>query len=64
MTRRILSRMFGALGRWGLLAGVAGPALLWQTSCAVDPDIFLRAGLQFIGESAIFALDNLLVGPR
>ncbi|GMV96513.1 MAG: hypothetical protein AMXMBFR83_08780 [Phycisphaerae bacterium] len=48
-----------------MLAGLAGPMCLWQTAgCAVDPDVLLRAGLQFVGETAIFALDNLLVGPR
>jgi hypothetical protein len=58
------TRLLRTLARWGLVAGLVGPALLWQTSCALDPDIFLRAGLQFAGETAIFALDNLLVGPR
>ncbi|MEP0842233.1 MAG: hypothetical protein HRF43_05935 [Phycisphaerae bacterium] len=62
MRKRSLWR---GLRRWGLLAGLAGPMCLWQTAgCAVDPDVLLRAGLQFVGETAIFALDNLLVGPR
>ena len=60
MTRR----MFRILAKWSILLGLAGPAVLWQVSCALDPDVLLRAFLQFGSETAIFALDNLIVGPR
>jgi hypothetical protein len=60
MTRR----MVRILAKWSILLGLAGPALLWQTACTVDPDLILRGVLQFGSETAIFALDNLIVGPR
>jgi hypothetical protein len=60
MTRRMLR----IVTKWSLILGLAGPALLWQTACAIDPDIILRGLLQFGSETAIFALDNLIVGPR
>ena len=60
MTRR----MFRILTKWSLLLGLAGPALLWQTACTIDPDLLLSAFLQFGSETAIFALDNLIVGSR
>jgi hypothetical protein len=56
--------MFRILAKWSILLGLAGPAVLWQASCALDPDVLLRAFLQFGSETAIFALDNLIVGPR
>jgi len=50
--------------RWKLLAAVAGPALLFQQGCVIDPDIFVRAFVQTLSEVTVFALDNLLVGLR
>lgn len=51
--------------RWAMLSGMAGPIILFQAAgCVIDPDIFLRAGLQIASEVAVFALDNLLVGLR
>jgi hypothetical protein len=50
--------------RWGLLAGLAGPVVLWQTGCALDPDLGLQAAIQTLGYGLIFALDNLLLGAR
>ncbi len=57
-------RIFRILTKWSILLGLAGPALLWQTACTIDPDLLLRAFLQFGSETAIFALDNLIVGAR
>jgi hypothetical protein len=57
-------RVLRAVAKWTALAGVAGPAFLMQQACAIDPDIFLRAFLQVASETAIFALDNLVVGLR
>jgi hypothetical protein len=55
---------FGSLWRWGWLVTLAGPALLFQQACTIDPDIYLRAALQVFSETSIFALDNLASGLR
>ncbi len=52
------------LGKWSFLIGAAGPVLLWQTACTIDPDIILNAVLQFASYTVIFGLDNLIVGTR
>jgi len=48
--------------RWLALVGSGCGLLFGAQSCGVDPDIFLRAGISFASDSAIFLLENLARG--
>lgn len=41
---------------------VAAGGWLFQTGCAIDPDLLLQAGIQLFTEAAIFFTDNALAG--
>ncbi len=44
------------------LVALAAPfGMLFQQGCAIDPDLFLQAAVQFFTEAAIFISDNALV---
>jgi hypothetical protein len=46
--------------KWWCLAGTGtGVALFQAQGCSVDPDIWLRAGITFGSDAAIFLLENL-----
>jgi hypothetical protein len=62
MTQRLVGQR---CRRWCLLAGAAGPALVFQQGCLFgDPDIGFRAFLLALTEAGVFALDNLLIALR
>ncbi len=51
--------------RWSqciLPFGLGG--LMFQSGCAIDPDLLLQAGIQLFTELAIFISDSALVGLR
>lgn len=50
---------FGKPARWIRLAGTGIGLYLFQSGCAIDPDIILRAGISASSDLAIFLLENL-----
>ena len=52
------------LGRRAFLLAGAGPLILFQQGCAIDPDIILDAALTTLTEISVFVLDNALVAFR
>lgn len=53
------------LYRWlRTAAAVAGGCIVFQTGCALDPDLLLQASVQYLTEFAIFLTDNAVVGLR
>jgi hypothetical protein len=57
MMRRLISVM-------KVLGIGSGTLILFQQGCAIDPDIWLNAGIQFLTEVTVFALDNAVVAFR
>ena len=46
--------------KWlAMLTAAAGPVLVFQAACTVDPDIYLQAFLQIVTNVGIFSLENL-----
>ena len=45
--------------KWCLAGTGTGVLLLQAQGCVVDPDIFLRAGITFGSDVAVFLLQNL-----
>lgn len=51
--------------RWSVLAlASVSAAFLFQSGCAIDPDLFLQSAIQYLTEFAIFVSDSAVVGLR
>lgn len=53
------------LHRWSAtVLAAASAAFVFQSGCAVDPDLFLQSAIQYLTEFAIFITDSVVVGLR